>query len=114
MDMPMPVIREVHADGWRVRLDLGRQVLSLEIPRDEDPRVPLIRTLPPGDGGPVSAAMLLLKAKQFDDGLYASVDLAAQKGAGHFRGKDALLRSLADTLSSDLASIDISAVAIVF
>jgi hypothetical protein len=112
--MSTPVIREVHANGWRICLDMSRQVLSLEIPRDDDPRTPLLRTLPPGDGGPVSAAMLLLKAKQFDDSLYASVDLAAQKGAGRFRGKDALLHSLAETLSSDAASADIAAVALVF
>ena len=28
----MPVYREVHADGWCVRLDLSRQVLGLEVP----------------------------------------------------------------------------------
>ena len=28
----MAAIREVHADGWCVRLDLARQVLRLEVP----------------------------------------------------------------------------------
>src|SRR5205807_2382259 len=28
---PMSVFREVHADGWRVRLDLGGQILRLEV-----------------------------------------------------------------------------------
>ena len=28
----MPVIREIHAEGWCVRLDLGQQVLALNVP----------------------------------------------------------------------------------
>jgi hypothetical protein len=66
---PMATIREVHAGDWRVRLDVGGQVLTLE--NDEYRRQPreLRPTLPHSEGGPVSAATLLLKAKQFDDGL---------------------------------------------
>ena len=45
----------------------------------------------PGDhGDTVSAATLLLKAKFFDDRLYAAVELAAQQGMGRFAGKAAL------------------------
>jgi hypothetical protein len=94
-------IREVHADGWCVRLDLGPQVLGIEVPeqssawpRDREEE-PLLSAPPLVEGGPVSAATLLLKAKQFDDGLYAAVELAAQNGAGTFPGKASLLRSLA-------------------
>jgi hypothetical protein len=47
----------------------------------------------------VSASMLAQKAKQFDDGLYAAVDLAAQQGAGSFEGKAALLQRLAAALA---------------
>jgi hypothetical protein len=64
--------------------------------------------LPP-DAGPVSAATLLLKAKQFDDGLYAAVELAVQQGAGRFAGKSGLLRSLADTLAAGLSDTDVGA-----
>jgi hypothetical protein len=38
--------------------------------------------------------MLVLKAKLFDDRLYASIELAAQRGAGTFPGKADLLRQL--------------------
>ena len=78
------------------------QVLRLEIPefvvvggRREGDGEDLMPTLPTADAGPVSAAALLLKAKHFDDGLYAAVELAAQDGAGRFPGKSSLLRSLA-------------------
>lgn len=105
----MVAIREVHADGWCVRLDLGRQVLRLEVPdvvvdwqrgREKAVGPPLAPTLPLAADGPVSAATLLVKAKHFDDGLYAAVELAAQRGAGRFRGKASLLRSVAATLGA--------------
>jgi hypothetical protein len=102
----MSSIREVCADGWRVRLDLAGQVLHVEVPEvardwdcDEDADR-LMPTLPHTDDGHISAATLLLKAKQFDDGLYAAVELAAQHGAGRFPGKAPLLRSLAATLAA--------------
>ena len=37
------------------------------------------------------AALLVQKAKLFDDGLYAAVELAAQDGAGRFAGKRSML-----------------------
>jgi len=39
------------------------------------------------------------KAKQFDDGLYAAIELAAQHGAGSFAGKKALLDAVAHALA---------------
>jgi hypothetical protein len=115
----MPTTREVHADGWCVRLDLSRQVLALEVPeftfdwRPEGERAgPLLPTPPAADSGPVSAATLLLKAKQFDDGLYAAAELAAQHGAGRFVGKAALLRSLAATLVAGLPAEEDAAAAV--
>jgi hypothetical protein len=47
----------------------------------------------------VSMALLAHKAKQFDDGLYAAVELAAGKGAGHLTGKEVLLAGLATQLA---------------
>lgn len=47
----------------------------------------------------VGAALLAQKAKQFDDGLYAAVELVAQRGSGKFAGKVELLAKLADALS---------------
>jgi hypothetical protein len=112
----MPIHREVHAEGWCVRLDLSRQVLGLEVPEyvlgwrpNGEEADPLRPTPPAADAGPVSAATLLLKAKQFDDGLYAAVELAAQRGAGRFSGKAALLRSLAATLAAGLPAASAAA-----
>ena len=48
-----------------------------------------------GADGFASAAVLAQKAKHFDDGLYAAVELAAQNGAGRFGGKARLLHQLA-------------------
>ncbi len=105
----MSISREIHAGDWCVRLDIGRQVLRLEVPeavadwrhrgrRQAGP--PLLPLLPLTADGPVSAATLLLKSKQFDDRLYAAVELAAQKWAGRFTGKAWLLRSLAESLAA--------------
>lgn len=46
-----------------------------------------------------SAGLLVQKAKLFDDGLYAAVELAAQNGAGEFSGKRSMLKTLARTLA---------------
>ena len=42
----------------------------------------------------------MLKAKIFDDGLYAAVELAAQAGTGTFVGKADLLTTLAGLLTA--------------
>lgn len=46
----------------------------------------------------VSAAVLIQKAKQFDDGLYATIEVLAQQGAGHFAGKQQMLATLSEAL----------------
>jgi hypothetical protein len=61
---------------------------------------PLSATLATFAGGEiVSASLLAQKAKQFDDGLYATADVAAQQGAGKFAGKAGLLTRLAEVLA---------------
>ena len=89
--------------GWRVTLDRAPQVLRLDVPervawaneagRREEPVLP---TLPLPSAGPlfVSAAALGVKAKQFDDGLYAAVELATRSGAGNLLGRGWLLETL--------------------
>ncbi len=99
----MTVTREVRENGWCATLDLGKQVLHVEAAADEDALRALLPNLPHSPREPTSAAALLLKAKRFDDGLYAAVDLAAQHGAGGFAGKARLLRSLADALLAEPA-----------
>jgi len=102
-----PVVREIQAQGYRVRLDLSPQVLGIDIREetiydrpakiDEDPISPTLRPL--AEDGFVAAAVLAQKAKQFDDGLYAAVDVAAQQGAGSFAGKAKLLAALTRALA---------------
>jgi len=107
-EQPRPTpTRDVEDQGYRVRLDLGPQVLSVLIPEDrgygnsqEAQEAPISPTLAGRRSKLVSASMLAQKAKQFDDGLYAAVELAAQHGAGPFAGKEALLRDVAARLIS--------------
>ena len=103
----VPGKRIVEAQGFRIELDLASQMLAVEAPPDDWPDARkagepvLAATL--GQlhlKGPVSAAVLAQKAKIFDDGLYAAVEVAAQEGAGCHAGKAALLGSLARSLSS--------------
>jgi hypothetical protein len=110
-------MRVMESQGYRVQLDLRNQVLRLEIPEDrgyapshtsssrglgyafgdEASVIPTLADL--RASGFVSASVLAQKAKLFDDGLYAAVDLAAQRGEGTFRGKAHMLAALASRLA---------------
>jgi hypothetical protein len=91
------VIRDVtgtsqEGAGSRVRLDFSEQRLRLSIPDVERlSNSELSPTCGTVASGFVSASMLALEAKLFDDGLYAAVDLAAQPA------KAKLLAALAET-----------------
>lgn len=80
----------------RVDVDLRPQVLRITIPRNwlgpSAERMP-IHPSPIATGRTefLSAALLAHKAKQFDDGLLATVELATEQGLGRFPGKAALL-----------------------
>ncbi|MEP6919024.1 MAG: hypothetical protein ABJC89_25505, partial [Acidobacteriota bacterium] len=81
-DLPPGVAtRELRGTGWRVQLDLTPQVLSLRIPEettwkaDEEELAPTCEDL---HDGFISASMLAVKAKLFDDGLYAGTEVSAQ------------------------------------
>ena len=88
---PGAVTRDVIEGRCHVQLDLTPQVLWLQIPDEttwlegEEPLAPTSKQLSEGF---ISASMLAVKAKIFDDGLYAAVELAAQ------RAKQPLLASL--------------------
>jgi hypothetical protein len=98
-------MRTITQDGFRVQLDLSGQVLRLSVPEDrgesddgsrgkvEAAIMPTLAGL--GSDRFVSASVLAQKAKLFDDGLYAAVEIAAQRGAGNFAGKASLLLSIA-------------------
>jgi hypothetical protein len=78
---PGGVTRDLRGEGWHVRLDLAPQVLSLAIPEAETTwqkgEEALAPTCPVSHDF-VSASMLAVKAKLFDDGLYAAAETAAQ------------------------------------
>ncbi|PYQ45124.1 MAG: hypothetical protein DMF77_05220 [Acidobacteria bacterium] len=83
--------------GFGVELDLSRQVLWLSLPpqrageNDDEPLAPCAER---AASGFTSASALFVKARLFDEGLYAAVELAAQQGAGTFTGKANLLAAL--------------------
>lgn len=109
--------RIVSVPGYKVELDLTGQRLAVSAPalevgwREEDEGAtaepPLSATLGSADPSkPLSASILAQKAKIFDDGLYAAVEVAAQEGAGRHAGKAKLLSSLAARLlTADSAEV---------
>ncbi|HET9217386.1 MAG TPA: hypothetical protein VFR18_10425 [Terriglobia bacterium] len=80
------VTRDLRGDEWHIELDLTPQVLKLSIPEDtgwqeSDELAPTLRDLMRRgfkESRFISASMLALKAKLFDDGLYAAAEVAMQ------------------------------------
>lgn len=99
--------RTVRSGNLSITLDLSKQVLGLEIQEDtgwagehrtvEADLYPTLKAIPGGTGF-VSASVLAAKAKQFDDGLYAAVELLCQQGTKDFVGKRELLRQVLENL----------------
>ncbi|NOT27467.1 MAG: hypothetical protein HOP16_15360 [Acidobacteria bacterium] len=78
---PEDLTRELPGDGWKLRIDMAPQVLSLSMGEEftwceEEPLAPTCDS----HTHFVSASMLAVKAKLFDDGMYAAVELATQPG----------------------------------
>jgi hypothetical protein len=100
-------MREITELGYRIQLDLSTQVLRLSVPEDlnyggspgktEAAIAPTLTDFATDQF--VSASVLAQKAKQFDDGLMAAVELAAEQGAGAYPGKVSILRGLARALT---------------
>jgi hypothetical protein len=98
-------------EKYEVTLDLAPQVLRLDIPEDrgygetrgpqEAPLFPSFSAADVDASSFAPAAALALKAKQFDDGLYASVELAADAGLGRFQAKKYLLLRLLQALAAE-------------
>lgn len=117
------LVREINEQGYRIQLDLSSQVLRLEVPEDRgwadgpsatQEEVAVAPTLAGvADKRFISASVLAQKAKQFDDGLYAAVELAAQQGAGKFAGKASLLSSVVHSLTQGAGDSSTPAMAVV-
>jgi hypothetical protein len=111
LEFAVPGRRTVTTDGFKVELDLTSQVLAIHAPLDREfpfdrdfkrgpAEAPLSATLGAIDPTePVSASVLAQKAKIFDDGLYAAVEVGSQEGVGRHSGKAELLTSLGRALA---------------
>jgi hypothetical protein len=114
-EFAIPGTRMVLCDGFKIELDLLKQILAIHAPVEKvdpffssfgggpdsteallSPRFDLTMVDPTT---PMSVSVLAQKAKIFDAGLYAAVDLALQQGAGRQTGKVALLASLGHMLA---------------
>jgi hypothetical protein len=111
-EFAVPTKRIINTAGYSIELDLSTQVLAVKAPIDMDwdldysrgesgfRDAPLSPTLAMTDTtAPLSASVLTQKAKLFDDGLYAAVEVVAQQGAGQHGGKAKLIASLARPLA---------------
>ncbi len=94
--------RVITQSGFEVVLDKHSQVTNVDVLEPSAWKGPaLLQPLLPSQIGFISAGVLIAKAKQFDDGLMASVELLAQKGGGKFKGKIFFLRQLCESLAVD-------------
>lgn len=95
------MFHDAEQQGLRYRVHHEGQVLRLA--SDHPGSADLSPTARQACGGSrfVSAALLATKAKQVDDGIYAALELAAQRGAGSFEGKYALLHGVLAHLRGD-------------
>lgn len=100
----------VHGDV-RITLDLSSQILEFNIPEENgfteklDGVEPVIYPTISSFGEHhdfASTAVLLHKAKCFDDGLYAAVEVLLESETAGFPGKRAILNSILDQLSKEL------------
>jgi hypothetical protein len=97
-------VTEVEGEWLRTAVAVGDEpqpgwihVKEVRLHAEEPALHPTLAGLATNEFAP--AAVLAQKAKQFDDGLYAAVELAAQDGLGRFAGKKALLTGLVQDLT---------------
>jgi hypothetical protein len=102
-------IREVEELGYKATFDTSHQFLNIDVEGVEDAlQLPLfknaasVQDVHAGEKPFVSASMLAAKSKQFDDGLCAAVELAAESGCGRMVGKNWLLKQLAEHLQTEV------------
>ena len=109
-------IRIIHEQELEIKLDLSTQVLGLDIIDDREDKdwgelegslsfqkveadlFPTIKSIRRSGTDFVSASILVAKAKQFDDGLFAAVEYLCQKGTESFVSKRKLLQCVAESL----------------
>ncbi len=105
--------RVVKAEGYEITLNISHQVLLLNVPEVREfassgsagqsgpPLSPSFADLGLNASSFAPVAALALKAKQFDDGLYAAVEIASDAGLNHFPDREHFLLDLLKALESD-------------
>ena len=94
-------------NGYTLECDRSTQRLRLDAPTDETHEELLRPSLSdlPGLMDIVSAATMVQKAKQFDDGLYAAAELAAMNGCGNATGKRTWLAELRGAVTQESLAV---------
>lgn len=102
-----PAVYVVSADGFEATLDISAQILRLDVleevadgPGGESVPAEIYPSLAGSDWSRsfLSASLLGFKAKQFDDGLYAAVELALDEGCEKYSSKNKFLSKLLESL----------------
>ena len=106
-------------EGYRVEINPAGQVLDLSLPEEttwseDELGEPELTPTPAIGAGFVSGAMLAHKAKQFDDGLYAAVEVGLQSGWKHLIDKRGLLYRLMRELKNAEAGPGRTAAQVIF
>lgn len=121
VDEKRSIIDVVEISGYQVVLDRGAQRIGVHMSPPTEvahqgqfggDEAPLSATMGAieGDSRFVSASALAIKAKQFDDGLYAAVELAVDSGLGRFPSRQRWLQELRGIAEAGAAS-DVLAIA---
>ncbi|MBZ0184599.1 MAG: hypothetical protein K8F91_00005, partial [Candidatus Obscuribacterales bacterium] len=115
------MLRQIHSQVGLVEFDNAGQVISIDVNDEEIDSAsswgniapiaksktktsfkPTLTALGEKMRGFISASMIAMKAKSFDDGLYAAIDLMAHEGVSTFAGKRELIQLvLARALAND-------------
>src|SRR6185369_13173 len=86
-------------ENCQLTLNKEGQVLYIDVPEADGSESQLHATIPKNyNTNFVSCGTLIMKAKQFDDGLYAAAELMTQEGTAAFIGKNRLLHELSARL----------------
>jgi hypothetical protein len=98
--------RVVNAQGYEVTLDISHQILQIAVTQSEEKPgsialAPSLAGMDLSESDFAPAAVLALKAKQFDDGLYAAVEVAADAGLNHFPDRKTFLLGMLKALAHD-------------
>lgn len=106
---------KIQRDGFEILIDNSKQILKLHVPEDkvlefnsnddsknviEAELYPSIKSIKHMESEFIPASILISKAKQFDDVLYAMIENICQYGTENFIGKKKILEGVAEALKT--------------